>query len=157
MWVNRGVTMMVNSTQVADEYDFALLDCPPSLATITVNALVAADAVIVPLQTHAFALRAMKQLEAAIEIAQSVNPTLQIGGIVLTMTQRTSASQAIERQAEQLYPDLIFQTRIPQATKLIEASIVSQPIGAYAPGSPAAQAYRALAQEVHDRYAVSQR
>src|SRR5215212_3769551 len=97
-----------------DKYDFILLDPPPSLGIITLNALAAADAVIVPLQVHAYAFKAMPQLEATIDLVRELNPSLAIGGIVCTLVdKRTSLSQIVETQIRAQYSDLVFQTIIP--------------------------------------------
>ncbi len=135
-------------------YDYILIDTPPSLGLLTGNALTAADAVIVPLQAHVFALKALPQLEEAIGIVRTLNPSLAIGGIVITMVdRRTSINTMVEETARQQYGDLVFKTVIPFNVKLVEAPAVGQPIAAYAPSSAGAQAYRDLAQEVAARYA----
>lgn len=134
-------------------YDYILIDSPPSLGIFTVNALVAADTIIVPLQAHVFALKAMPQLEETVEIARQLNPALAIGGIVVTMVdRRTSVNQVIEDNARQHYGDLVFKTVIPFSVKLVEAPASGQPISAYAPESSGAHAYHSLAQEVAARY-----
>jgi chromosome partitioning protein len=134
-------------------YDYILIDSPPSLGIFTVNALVAADAVIVPLQAHVFALKAMPQLEETIMIARQLNPTLTIGGIVITMVdRRTSVNQVIEDAARQQYGDRVFKTVIPFNVKLVEAPAAGQPISVYAPDSSGAHAYHDLAQEVAARH-----
>ncbi len=135
-------------------YDFVLIDSPPSLGLFTLNALTAADSVIVPLQTHAYALRAMPQLEATIALVRELNPTLAIGGIVLTFAdRRTNLSQVVEEQARERYGDLVFGTVIPVNTRLAEAPTAGQPISIFAPTSSGAVAYAALAEEVARRYA----
>ena len=138
----------------ATGYDFILIDSPPSLGLFTLNALTAASAVIVPLQTHVYALRAMPQLEATIALVRELNPTLAIGGIVCTFAdRRTNLSQAVEEQARAQYGDLVFATVIPINTRLAEAPIAGQPINVFAPASSGAVAYAALAEEVARRYA----
>lgn len=138
---------------IRDRYDFILIDTPPSLGLLTGNALTAADTVLVPLQAHAFALKALPQLEEAIAIVHALNPALHIGGIALTMVdKRTSINRLIEDQARAQYGDLVFKTVIPFNVKLVEAPAVGQPIAAYAPGSSGAAAYHDLAREVIARY-----
>lgn len=139
-----------------DRYDYILIDTPPALGLLTVNALAASGAVLVPMQAHALALQAMPQIEETIRLVQQLNPALRMGGVVITMKdRRTSLSQAIEDEARERYGDLVFQATIPLTTKLAEAPAARQPISVYAPDSPATEAYRALAQEIHTRYARS--
>lgn len=134
-------------------YDYILIDPPPSLGLFTLNALAAADAVIVPLQTHAYAFKAMPKLESTIGLVRKLNPQLAIGGIVCTLVdRRTNLSQVVETQIRQTYGDLVFTTVIPTNTKLAEAPAAGVPIATYAPTSAGAQAYAALAQEVEARY-----
>jgi len=137
-----------------DHYDYILIDPPPSLGLFTLNSLAAADWVIVPLQVHAYAFKAMPQLEATIDLVKELNPPLTIGGIVCTLAdRRTNLSQVVEQQIRQKYGDLVFKTTIPTNTKLAEAPAAGTPISAYAPDSAGARAYAALAQEVEARYA----
>ena len=134
-------------------YDYILIDAPPSLGIFTVNALTAADAVIVPLQAHVFALKAMPQLEETIAIVQQLNPGLAIGGIVVTMVdRRTSVNVAVEEAIRVQYGETVFQTVIPFNVKLVESPAAGQPISIYAADSSGARAYAALAQEVATRY-----
>lgn len=136
------------------EYDYILLDPPPSLGIFSLNALAAADAVIVPLQLHAYALKAMPQLEATVELVKEIHPALAIGGIVCTLAdRRTNLSQQIEQEVRERYGDLVFETVIPMNVKLAEAPSSGTPIGAYAPHSAGALAYAALADELEARYA----
>lgn len=135
------------------EYDYILIDSPPSLGVFTVNALTAADAVLVPLQAHVFALKAMPQLEETITIVRQLNPMLRIGGIVVTMVdRRTSVNAVIEDAIRQQYGDLVFQATIPFNVKLVESPAVGQPISVYAADSSGAKAYHSLAEEVAARY-----
>jgi chromosome partitioning protein len=136
-------------------YDYILIDSPPSLGLLTANALVAADTILVPLQAHPFALDAMAGLNETILEIRAINPQLHIGGIVLTMIdKRTSLSRDIERAARDAYGELVFQTTIPLSTRLAEAPAAGQPIGAYAASSAGAVAYAALAEEVRARWPV---
>ena len=135
-------------------YDYILIDSPPSLGLFTLNALIAADAVIVPLQAHVFALRSMPHLEAAIALAHRVHAQLAIGGIVCTFVdRRTNLSQVVEEQIRARYGKLVFETVIPTNTRLAEAPAAGEPISSYAPASPGALAYARLAYEVEDRFA----
>ncbi len=135
-------------------YDYILLDPPPSLGLFTLNALAAADAVVVPLQVHAYAFKAMPQLEATIELVRELNPALAIGGIVCTLVdRRTNLSRIVEEQIRERYGDLVFETIIPISAKLAESPAAGQPISTYAPGSTGAVAYTTLVQELEARYA----
>jgi chromosome partitioning protein len=143
-----------NGAHALTEYDYILIDSPPSLGVFTLNALAAADGVLVPLQTHAYALKAMPQLEATIALVRELTPGLAIGGIVCTFVdRRTTLSRAVEQQLRARYGDLVFATGIPVSTRLAEAPAAGEPISTYAPSSAGADAYAALAQEVEARYA----
>ena len=151
--VGRELLLREALTTTRNQYDYILLDPPPSLGLFTLNALAAADAVIVPLQTHAYAFRAMPKLESTIGLVRKLNPSLAIGGIVCTLAdRRTTLSQVVETQIRETYGNLVFRTVIPMNTKLAEAPAAGEPIAIYAPTSAGAQAYAALAQEVEDRY-----
>ena len=116
----------------------------------------AADTLLVPLQAHVYALKAMAQLEQTITMARQLNTALAIGGIVVTMLdKRTSVNAVIERAARERYGDLVFRTTIPLNTKIVEAPAAGQPITVYAKDSAGAQAYRALAEEVRERWPSS--
>lgn len=136
------------------EYDYIFLDPPPSLGLFSLNALTAADFVLVPLQLHAYALKAMPQLETTIDLVREINPGLKIGGIICTLAdRRTNLSQEIEDQVRAQYGDLVFQTVIPINVKLAEAPTTGTPISSYAPASAGALAYAALAEELETRHA----
>ena len=151
--VGRELLLRKALKQSRDQYDYILIDPPPSLGLFTLNALTCADAVIVPLQVHAYALKAMPQLEATIELVKDLNPALGIGGIVCTLAdRRTNLSQLVETQIRATYGDVVFATVIPMNTKLAEAPAVGSPISHYAPESVGAKAYAALAEELEARY-----
>jgi chromosome partitioning protein len=135
-----------------DQYDYILLDPPPTLGFFTINALVAADAVIIPLQAHPDAYKALPKLEATIELVRELNPGLHIGGVFCTITDHTNVSQTIEEKAYKRYGDLMFKTKIPRNTALPEAKLANQPISLYAPRSASATAYYALVREIEERY-----
>lgn len=140
-------------TPLRRRYDTILIDSPPSLGLFTVNALAAADTVLVPLQAHVFALQAMAQLESTIALIRQLNPQLSIGGVLLTMIdRRTSVNALVESAARERYAELVFATTIPLNVKMVEAPAAGQPITTYAIDSAGAQAYRALAEEVRDRW-----
>ncbi len=139
------------------EFDLMLIDCPPSLNLLTVNALVACDSVLVPLQAEFFALEGLSQLMISIrEIRQSANPDLRIEGILMTMVDhRNNLSQLVEADARDTLGDLVFGTIIPRNVRVSEAPSYSQPVLTYDPNSKGADAYRQLAQEVGTRYGFS--
>lgn len=107
---------------------------------------------LVPLQLHAYALKAMPQLEQTIDLVREINPELAIGGVLCTLAdRRTNLSHEIERQVRERYGALVFQTVIPMNVKLAEAPTAGVPIHRYAPGSAGALAYSALADELESR------
>jgi chromosome partitioning protein len=137
----------------ADGPDFILIDCPPSLSLLTINALVAAHSVLVPLQTEFFALEGLSQLMLTVRTVRAAsNPDLRIEGVVLTMADsRNRLSQQVEADARATLGDLVFRTVVPRAVRLSEAPSFGQSILAYDPASKGAAAYRALAQELVTR------
>lgn len=135
--------------------DYILIDCPPSLNVLTINALVAAHAVLVPLQSEFFALEGLSQLMLTIrEVRQTANPSLRIEGVALTMVdRRTSLAQQVEADARENLGGLVFQTVIPRSVRLSEAPSHAQSVLDYDPTSAGAAAYRALAAELLSREA----
>ncbi len=139
-------------------YDFILIDCPPSLGLLTINALTAADGVVIPLETEYYALRGMAQLMDSIErIKERLNPRLHIDGIVATMVDtRTLHSKEVMERVREAFGGRLFDTMIRKTVRFAEAPVVGEPILTYAPKSQGAEAYRKLAQEVMARVAQSQ-
>lgn len=133
--------------------DVILIDCPPSLSLLTVNAMVAADAVLVPLQTEFFALEGLSQLMLTIrEVRSSANPELRIEGVVLTMYDgRNNLAQLVDKDARENLGDLVFRTVIPRNVRVSEAPSYAVPVLSYDSGSKGAIAYRALAKELIER------
>jgi len=131
-------------------FDYILIDCPPSLSLLTVNAMVAAHSVLVPLQSEFFALEGLSQLMLTIrELRQTANPDLRIEGVVLTMyDQRNNLSQQVENDARDYLGDLVFETVIPRNVRVSEAPSFAMPVIEYDPNSRGALAYQALAQEM---------
>lgn len=131
-------------------FDYVLIDCPPSLNLLTVNAMVAAHSVLVPLQSEFFALEGLSQLMLTIrEVRQSANPNLRIEGVVLTMFDaRNNLSQQVENDARDNLGDLVFQTIIPRNVRVSEAPSYALPVLSYDTMSKGAAAYRALAAEL---------
>ncbi|WP_343116330.1 AAA family ATPase [Ostreiculturibacter nitratireducens] len=136
-------------------FDYILIDCPPSLSLLTVNAMVAARSVLVPLQAEFFALEGLSQLMLTIrEVRQSANTDLRIEGVVLTMADiRNNLSQHVENDARTTLGDLVFETVIPRNVRVSEAPSFALPVLTYDPQSKGSAAYRALAQELLSRHA----
>lgn len=132
------------------EFDYILIDCPPSLNLLTVNAMVAAHSVLVPLQSEFFALEGLSQLMLSVrEVRQTANPNLRIEGIVLTMfDSRNNLSSLVEQDARSNLGELVFQTRIPRNVRVSEAPSFSLPVTTYDSTSKGALAYRDLATEL---------
>ncbi|MBF9035939.1 AAA family ATPase [Rhodobacterales bacterium HKCCE2091] len=136
-----------------DAWDFVLIDCPPSLNLLTINAMVAAHAVLVPLQAEFFALEGLSQLMHTLrQVRQSANPSLRIEGVVLTMyDQRNNLCQQVEQDARENLGDLVFRTHIPRNVRLSEAPSYAIPVLQYDNNSKGSAAYRSLAREMLDR------
>lgn len=141
------------------ELDFIIIDCPPSLSLLTVNALVAADAVLVPLQAEFFALEGLSQLLLTVrDVRRTANPDLRIEGVVLTMSDaRNRLSQQVEGDARATLGDLVFKTVIPRNVRVSEAPSYALPVLTYDTQSKGAEAYRALAAEVLKRHPLGHR
>lgn len=142
---------------VRDNYDYVILDSPPSLGLLSVNALAAADTVIVPIQCHPLALYGVKHLLQVINtIKEELNQNLSIEGVLLTMLdRRTRLSQDVAQQVRSAFGDMVFKTPIYQRIKIAEGAVQGGPITSYAPSSEAAVDYRNLAREFLDREAKS--
>ncbi len=135
---------------VRPNFDFIVLDAPPSIGALTLNALVAADHLVIPLQTEYYALEGIAGMMDTVErLRASLNPDLNILGILLTMfDSRTRLSQEVEENVRSHFSELVFDAVIPRNVRLAEAPSYGQPIYAYAPASSGAQAYRRLSEEV---------
>lgn len=136
-------------------FHYVLIDCPPSLSLLTVNAMVAAHSVLVPLQSEFFALEGLSQLMLTLrEVRQTANPDLRIEGVVLTMyDKRNNLSQQVEADARENLGDLVFRTVVPRNVRISEAPSFALPVLEYDPMSKGSLAYRALAQELVSRHA----
>ena len=134
----------------AFDLDFVLIDCPPSLNLLTVNAMVAAHSVLVPLQSEFFALEGLSQLMLTIrEVRQTANPDLRIEGVVLTMyDNRNNLSRQVEKDARDNLGEMVFKTKIPRNVRVSEAPSYALPVLQYDSGSLGAMAYRHLAREI---------
>ncbi len=133
-----------------DRYDFIIIDCPPSLNTLTVNAMTTADTVIVPIQCEYYALEGLSQLVHTIDLVQKrLNPELEIEGIVFTMyDSRTNLSVQVVENVQKNLKQYIYKTMIPRNVRLAEAPSHGLPITMYDPKSAGAESYRSLAKEV---------
>ena len=154
------VDMSARETRLRDAlsglagYDWVLLDCPPSLGLLTLNALVAADAMLVPLQTEFYALEGMSQIMQTLErVRHRLNPALRLEGIVLTMfDRRNNLSEAVSGDVRGVFGAQVFDTVIPRNVRVSEAPSHGLPVTAYDPRSPGAEAYARLAAELVKRH-----
>jgi chromosome partitioning protein len=144
----RAILQRVNS-----QYDFVFIDTPPSLGLLTLNALVAADAVLIPLHCEYFALEGLADLVATLRrVRTALNPGLEIAGVLLTMhDERTNLGQQVAREIRNFFGDKVFSTVIPRNVRLGEAPSHGMPVTLYDPRSRGAEAYRALAREFLNR------
>jgi chromosome partitioning protein len=141
---------------VRERFAVTLLDCPPSLGPVTVNALAAADRVIVPVQAEYLALEGLVQfLETLTMVRASLNPTLVLTGVVITMhDDRTKLARDVEAELREHFPELVFRTVIPRSVRVAEAPSFGLPVTEHAPGSRGATAYTELASELAEREAA---
>ena len=135
---------------IADAYDFILIDCPPSLGLLTVNALTAADSVLIPIQCEYYALEGVRSLTDTVNrVKRGLNPALEIEGVLMTMFDgRTNLSLQVVDQVKKHYKSKVFATSVPRNVRLGEAPSHALPINRYDPRSTGAEAYRSLAREV---------
>jgi chromosome partitioning protein len=136
--------------KVAQDYDYLLLDCPPSVGLLTVNALTAADAVLIPIQCEYYALEGLTQLIATVNLVrENLNPHLEIKGVVLTMFDgRTNLSADVAAEVRRHLGAAVFNTIVPRSIRLSEAPSFGMPIALHRPDSKGAEAYSALAVEL---------
>ncbi len=134
-------------------YDYILIDCPPSLGLLTINALTAANQVLVPVQTEYYALEGLSQLLNTIQaVRESTNPNLELLGIALTMfDKRNSLSEQVQTEVKNYFGEKLFETVIPRNVRLAEAPSFGRTIYEHDRWSKGARAYKALAKEVHSR------
>lgn len=140
---------------IADEFHAIMIDSPPSLGLLTVNALVAADAVVIPIQCEYYALEGLGQLMRTLELVRDgLNDRLRVGGVVLTMYNgRTRLAEQVVAEVRRYFADAVFETVIPRNVRVSEAPGYGRPITRYDPSSPGAKAYRSLASEMIARWA----
>jgi chromosome partitioning protein len=136
-----------------EEYGFVFLDCPPSLGPLTVNALAAADRVLVPVQAEYYALEGLSQLVQSVELIRArLNPRLQIGGVLLTMVDgRTRLSAEVADEVRRHFGPLVFKTTVPRSVRLAEAPSFGMPAIRYDRHSAGAEAYWKVAMELVER------
>ncbi len=139
--------------EIRNQYDYILIDCPPNLGILTINALCAADGVLIPLQTEYYALEGITQLIRVIDRVQnSLNPSLVLVGVLLTMfDQRTNLSKMVVDDVRTHFKNKVFDTIIPRNVKISEAPSFGQSIAEYAPESPGAIAYKKVVEELISR------
>lgn len=137
-----------------DKYSYLFIDCPPSLGPLTINALAAADRLIVPVQAEYFALEGLADLFTTVDVVQrTLNPKLAIAGVLITMyDSRTRLSRDVEKELKTYFPSLLFDTVVPRNTRVGESPSFGKPVIHHDPQSAGANAYFALAREVVQRH-----
>lgn len=150
---DRATRMASAIEPIKDRFHFIVLDCPPALDLLTLNALVAADSVLIPMQAEYFALEGVSELLDTIDrIRESLNPRLGVEGVVLTMyDDRTNLAQQVAQELKNYFGDRLFGTTIPRNVRLAEAPSYGKPALAYDPRSRGAEAYIKLAKEIMDK------
>jgi chromosome partitioning protein len=150
---NRETRLRQALAQVADDYEYILIDCPPSLGLITLNVLTAASGVLIPIQCEYYALEGISQLLNTIRVVQqNFNPALQIDGVLLTMYDaRLNLSKQVVAEAKEYFGPKVFRTMIPRNVRLAEAPSFGKPILLYDVQSVGAKSYLAVAQEMIKR------
>ncbi|MFI5007609.1 MAG: ParA family protein [Solirubrobacterales bacterium] len=135
---------------VVARFDYVFIDCPPSLGLLTVNALAAADSILIPLQCEYFALEGISELTATLQrVKRALNPSLEIEGVILTMVdERTNLTQQVIGEVRSHFRDQVFKTQVPRSVRLAEAPSFGQPVLLYDIRSKGAEAYLELAQEL---------
>ncbi len=156
---NRATKLKEALREAREAHAFVLLDCPPALDLLTLNALVAADALLVPMQAEYFALEGISELLHTLERVQAnLNPTLEIEGVLLTMyDDRTNLAQQVTQNLREHFGDKLLKTTIPRNIRLAEAPSYGQPVLLYDPRSRGAESYRELAQEIMRRNGIQSR
>lgn len=151
--VAREQALLRSLSPARDEYDFILLDCPPSLGLLTVNALTAADGVMVPVACEFYALRGLALLTRTItKVRERLNPGLKVDGVLATMFDgRTLHGREVLERLKEAFPGELFESVVPRTVRFQEAPVTGKPILEYAPDSPGAEAYRQVAREFLER------
>lgn len=153
-------TRLRNAIQTSgDGHDVILIDCPPSLGLLTVNALTAADEVMIPIQCEYYALEGLSQLLRNVQlVTTNLNPNLKVGGVVLTMFDgRTKLSKDVAQQVREHFGEITYRSVIPRSVRLSEAPSYGEPIEAFDPMSRGAIAYRHLGKEFRERHGMKEK
>ena len=153
-------TRLRNAIQTSgDGHDVILIDCPPSLGLLTVNALTAADEVMIPIQCEYYALEGLTQLLRNVQlVTTNLNPSLKVGGVVLTMYDgRTKLSKDVAQQVREHFGEITYRSVIPRSVRLSEAPSYGEPIEAFDPMSRGAIAYRHLGKEFRERHGMKEK
>jgi chromosome partitioning protein len=139
-----------------NDFHFIVIDCPPALDLLTLNSLIAADSVLIPMQAEYFALEGITELLATVDrVRESLNPQLEIEGVVLTMyDDRTNLAQQVTADLKSFFGDKLFTTNIPRNVRLAEAPSYGKPVLAYDPRSRGAESYIKLAKELMDKHSA---
>ena len=146
-------TLLKNALQKVKDFDYAIVDCPPSLGLLTINALCAADKVLIPIQCEYFALEGLGQLLETTKLIKAINPQLTIGGIILTMfDSRTKLSASVVEDVRKFFKDSAFETVVPRNVRLSEAPSHGKTIFQYDDKSTGAKAYKKLAKEFINKF-----
>jgi chromosome partitioning protein len=146
-------TLLKNALSKVKDFDYAIIDCPPSLGLLTINALSAADKLLIPIQCEYFALEGLGQLLETTKIIKTINPQLTIGGIILTMfDSRTKLSTSVVEDVRKFFKDSAFETIVPRNVRLSEAPSHGKTIFQYDDKSTGARAYKKLAKEFIKRF-----
>lgn len=150
---DRRFTRLKTALQGLDHYDFILIDSPPSLSLLTVNGLIAADYILLPVQAEFYAMEGLGQLLETMKLVRKgMNPTLELLGVLVTMMDtRTMLSKQVLAEIQKHFPGKVFETTIPRNVRIAEAPSHGEPVGKYDKWSKGARAYKALSKEVLDR------
>lgn len=139
--------------QVRSDFDFVIVDCPPSLGLLTINALTAAEGLVIPIQCEFYALEGLSKLLDSVRLVKThLNPGLEVFGVVMTMYDtRTRLAHQVVEEVQHFFGDKVFQTLVPRTVRLSEAPSHGMPVTLYDPAGKGATSYRSLAKEVMDR------
>ncbi len=151
--ISRETLLKKKLKEMTEEYDYVLIDCPPSLGLLTINALTAAERLIIPIQCEYFALEGLGQLIETTKLVRGVNPSLKIGGVVLTMyDSRTKLSESVVKDVKEFFQDVAFESVVPRNVRLSESPSHGKTIFQYDDKSTGAMAYSKLANEFIKRF-----